>query len=237
MIQSPTNGPALTFTADGKCDGRMLFGIPDHDPYYRLVQWANGTPGLHAFTHDFHRLQVEYWVWVKVKEEQARLASQPCPVFDIGVYEPRAWVGPDYQPVGVDATGDTHGLSLDVVTDAPVTPARIVICTEVLEHCIDPFAAARNLLRWLEPGGLLVATGPFIWPDHRTEHYPDYWRFTEQGWRVLLADWEDVLVQPCGWSKGGHAAWYLLRDMESMGTMPDQRGATGYLVTARRPCA
>jgi SAM-dependent methyltransferase len=63
-----------------------------------------------------------------------------------------------------------------------------VVCTEVLEHTLQPFAAAAELHRILRPGGRLFLSVPFNFRIHGP--LPDCWRFTEHGLRALLADFE-----------------------------------------------
>jgi SAM-dependent methyltransferase len=60
-----------------------------------------------------------------------------------------------------------------------------VICTEVLEHTLQPFNAAAELLRVLKPGGHLFVSTPFGFRIHGP--LPDCWRFTEHGLRALLS--------------------------------------------------
>jgi hypothetical protein len=60
---------------------------------------------------------------------------------------------------GVDlAAGD----NVDVVADAaqwrPETPVDLVICSETLEHAVDPLAIVDNAARMLAPGGALIVT-------------------------------------------------------------------------------
>jgi len=59
-----------------------------------------------------------------------------------------------------------------------------VLCTEVLEHTLNPFAAVQEIYRLLRPGGLALITVPFNFRIHGP--LPDCWRFTEHGLRVLF---------------------------------------------------
>ena len=93
---------------------------------------------------------------------------------------------PHAEYIGCDIA---DGPNVDRVEDVQATSfadatAGSVICTEVLEHVPDPFAAVREMSRILRPGGLVFLSAPM----HHTLHaYPaDYWRFTPQGFQVLL---------------------------------------------------
>lgn len=96
---------------------------------------------------------------------------------------------------------DTCDHDLDVQRIAlPDDSEDCVICLEVLEHVSDPFAAARELVRILKPGGRLFLTVPFLTsyhgkgdtPDHAG--YPDFWRFTHQGLQLLFAGLDDLQI-------------------------------------------
>jgi SAM-dependent methyltransferase len=59
-----------------------------------------------------------------------------------------------------------------------------IFCLSVLEHCVQPFAMAENLTRLLAPGGKICISVPFAFQFHP---YPsDYWRFTQEGVKVLF---------------------------------------------------
>ena len=58
-----------------------------------------------------------------------------------------------------------------------------VICTEVLEHTSDPFAALGELCRVTRAGGRAVITVPCDFRMHGP--LPDSWRFTEHGIRLM----------------------------------------------------
>jgi SAM-dependent methyltransferase len=64
----------------------------------------------------------------------------------------------------------------------------VVICEQVLEHVVDPCAAARNLRELCSPGGHVVVSTPFMVRVHELPLYSmhDYWRFTPRGLRTLL---------------------------------------------------
>ncbi|WP_319581972.1 HAD-IIIC family phosphatase [uncultured Pseudodesulfovibrio sp.] len=58
------------------------------------------------------------------------------------------------------------------------------LCLEVLEHCTDPFALSRELLRVLRSGGTAVVSAPMNFSIHDTPG--DYWRFTPDGLKLLF---------------------------------------------------
>jgi len=208
---------------------RITIGEPDCQDYLRLLEWRRDTPGLTFEYPDYHRLQLEHWIWSYL---------QPTPrdlrVLDIGVYDRRDWIGPHYKTLGpadtnCDVKGDilTHGIMGEACWD-------VIICTEVLEHCDDPIAAVRAMHGALVQGGVALLTSPFLWPDHHTDTYPDFWRFTEQGWKLLCKPFASVTVAPCKWTPSGACAYHLLRQAEGMGFHAQTLASTGYLVEAVR---
>ncbi len=65
-----------------------------------------------------------------------------------------------------------------------------VLCTEVLEHTLNPFYAVAEIHRILKPGGFLFLSTPFNFRIHGP--LPDCWRFTEHGLRELLKNYKII---------------------------------------------
>lgn len=78
-------------------------------------------------------------------------------------------------------------------TKLPDNNFDLIVCTEVLEHVLQPFAAVSELRRLLRPSGFLFVTVPFNFRIHGP--LPDCWRFTEHGLRALFRDWEIIELQ------------------------------------------
>jgi SAM-dependent methyltransferase len=64
-------------------------------------------------------------------------------------------------------------------TGLPDASFDVVLCTQVLEHCDDPFQGIREIRRILTPGGHAILSVPHVWFFH--PHPRDHWRFTQQG--------------------------------------------------------
>jgi hypothetical protein len=65
-----------------------------------------------------------------------------------------------------------------------------VVCTEVLEHTLQPFRAVKEIQRIMKNGGYLFMSVPFNLRIHGP--LPDCWRFTEHGLRELLKKFEII---------------------------------------------
>lgn len=92
---------------------------------------------------------------------------------------------------GVDRIEDVHQLSFE---DGSV---GTVICLETLEHVADPRRAVQEMHRVLQPGGVLAISSLMFFPIHA--HPWDYWRFTPEGFELLLEPFESRLVVAQGW--------------------------------------
>ncbi len=92
--------------------------------------------------------------------------------------------------VGTEVTFSPHGTAdADVLARGEALPFRddafdTILCTEVLEHTVDPFEAMREISRLLAPGGYLLLSVPFLYPVHEAPH--DYWRLTFHGLAALV---------------------------------------------------
>ncbi len=92
---------------------------------------------------------------------------------------------------GVDRIEDIHALTF---ADESV---GTVICLETLEHVSDPLRAVQEMHRVLKPGGVLAISSLMFFPIHA--HPWDYWRFTPEGFELLLRPFESSLVVAQGW--------------------------------------
>lgn len=68
----------------------------------------------------------------------------------------------------------------------------LVICTEVLEHTLNPFNAVKEIHRLLKKGGTVAISTPFNFRIHGP--LPDCWRFTEHGLRELFKEFTNIQI-------------------------------------------
>lgn len=96
------------------------------------------------------------------------------------------------------------------ITHVPLADACLdaVVCTEVLEHLVDPMAAVREFARLLRPEGQLVLTAPFLSHVHM-EPFHFYAGFTSYWYRhwLPLAGFRIETLQAVG-GPGRIAAYY-----------------------------
>ena len=113
------------------------------------------------------------------------------------------FVGVDYEVAPNAPDVDIHDLR---AYDAD--SYDFVILDEILEHVERPWIAVEEIRRILRPGGFLITSSPFLIAEHKVPM--DYWRFTQDGLRVLLENFADVETH--SWGNPG-AVTYLMNGM------------------------
>jgi SAM-dependent methyltransferase len=115
----------------------------------------------------------------------------------------RTLVPTDVKYVGIDRVGARDRFGYDLPDTMyfssdrwPVddTTVDTVLCTETLEHVLDPLGFLAEAWRVLRPDGQLILTVPFA---ARWHYIPfDYWRFTPSGLMHLLgkSDFTEIEV-------------------------------------------
>jgi len=88
-----------------------------------------------------------------------------------------------------DYIADITKLNVDII---PSDYFDFVLCTEVLEHTLNPFKAADEIYRILKPGGFVGITVPLNFRIHGPT--PDCWRFTKYGLESVLAQFRNIEI-------------------------------------------
>jgi hypothetical protein len=127
----------------------------------------------------------------------------------------KQFVGVDYRSgPGVDVVLDLH--ALDLADESCGT----ALCIDTFEHVEKPWLAVGELHRVLADPGLLICTSVMDFPIHA--HPADYWRFTPEAFRSLLAPFDFAVVAGVGRENFPHTvAGVALRD--SAHTQPRER--------------
>ena len=131
-------------------------------------------------------------IWRDVASETASLSGN---LLDAGCgaqpYRCLLPVSVRYQAIDSAAAQEDFGyIAPDTIYYAgnrwPVEEAAFdaVLCTETLEHVLNPKEFLREASRCLGPGGRLILTVPFAARWHFIPH--DYWRYTPSGLKHLL---------------------------------------------------
>lgn len=141
-----------------------------------------------------------------------RILRPPIPVFH-NPAEPALpqgggltlWIGAAGQivPSGVIVVDIISLTGVDIVADVEALPFACqsvsrIECNAVLEHVQHPIKAVSEMFRVLKPEGYLHIVVPFCHPVHL---YPaDYSRWTIDGLRELVADFEIVDIGGTNWT-------------------------------------
>jgi len=95
-------------------------------------------------------------------------------------------INPEFAPTFVADICDTN-------TQIDSDSYDAIFMTEVLEHVYEPSKAINEVFRLLKPNGKLFASSPFNFRIHGP--LPDCWRISEHGWRFLLKDFCNVVIE------------------------------------------
>ncbi len=97
-----------------------------------------------------------------------------------------------YIGMDIEVSGHSHkNEKIDVFYDGKTIPFPDnhfdnVFCSEVMEHVFNPDESLREMFRVLKPGGKLLLTCPFVWPEHEVPY--DYARYSSFGIAHLLKE-------------------------------------------------
>lgn len=131
-----------------------------------------------------------------VYEFGARHVQPEKPEADLrSLFAGREFVGCDFcGGPGVDRILDLHDI------DLPDKSVGTVIALVTLEHVEYRRRAMSEIFRVLHEGGIAIVSSVMNFPIHGFPN--DYWRFTPQGLRSLLEDFDDAFVGSCGSNPG-----------------------------------
>jgi SAM-dependent methyltransferase len=82
-------------------------------------------------------------------------------------------------------SGADHAGTIEA-TGLPDASFDLVLCTQVIEHCLNPWQGVREVRRILKPGGYFLVSAPHVWFYH--PHPTDHWRFTQEGMVHLVRE-------------------------------------------------
>jgi len=112
---------------------------------------------------------------------------------DVRVFFPgKEYVGFDLRSgPGVDKVLDVYHITEDYYGKAGT-----ILCLDTIEHFSDPLRAFDIFFNVLKDDGILVVSSVMAFPIH---NYPcDYWRFTPQGFHLLLSRFKARVVESAG---------------------------------------
>jgi SAM-dependent methyltransferase len=140
--------------------------------------------------------------WLEQEAALARVAFASPRVLDVGCgsmpYHPLFASFAAY--LGVDLDNPSANLA-GAVESIPVPDAAydLVLCTQVLEHTLDPAKAVAELWRVTAPGGRVLLSTHGVQVYHPAP--VDLWRWTHAGLERLFGEngeWSSITVRPGG---------------------------------------
>lgn len=128
------------------------------------------------------------------------------PIYEIGSYQSKGqeelanlrplfpgktYVGCDLRP----------GPGVDLIIDVEKTPLKndsigTIIIIDTLEHVKNVHKAMDEIYRILKPGSTVIMASVMKWVIH--DHPHDYWRFTPEGFLLLLERFKEKKVETDG---------------------------------------
>jgi SAM-dependent methyltransferase len=126
------------------------------------------------------------WVRIAMQRETLRLV-QTLPCGDLDAVEIS---GDDWSSIGFRSYKHLDYPEFDIC-DGPFGEGvcDLVFLEQVLEHVRKPAEALQNVRTMLRPGGRALITTPFLIKFHPAPGiYGDYYRWTEDGMRILLEE-------------------------------------------------
>ena len=102
------------------------------------------------------------------------------------IFTVEKYIGLDY---GTEVSEKNELLAADVFYDGKTIPFEAnhfdsVFSSEVLEHVFNPDEILKEINRVLKPGGHILLTCPFFWPEHEQPY--DYARYSSFGLKHLV---------------------------------------------------
>lgn len=147
------------------------------------------TKWYHVFSHPFFLIRKG----LKVKiEELARQLNGKVLDFGCGAkpYAPYFKHAEEYIGLDIEKSGHEHANEpIDVYYDGKIIPFAenhfdAVFSSEVFEHVFNLEEVLPEINRVLKPGGKLLFTCPFAWPEHEVPY--DFARYSSFGIKAII---------------------------------------------------
>jgi len=177
----------------------MRLSIPDLKRRFETAQAGKKSRHLPQDRVDPSIFQYDYLAMRRLSDDVRQLIAELPPAsaggvaLDLGsdkspyraVLESRGYVVKTLD-LTLDGGADYAGSA--EATGLPSESFDVVLCTQVIEHCMNPWRALAEARRILKPAGSLIVSAPHVWFYH--PHPTDHWRFTQEGLLRLCRDAE-----------------------------------------------